>query len=87
MSPTPKPTHQCPAQRCEVRVPQDQLACRRHWVKLPWRLRTNLNEAWRLNDYTGHMVALKAAMDWYAENDVDAAPESHGGHTTTSLDA
>jgi hypothetical protein len=80
------PYHDCPAKGCTKKVRREELACPSHWVKLPWRMRTNLTEAWRLNDLGAHQVALKAALDWYDTHDVDTAPESRGGYTTTSLD-
>jgi hypothetical protein len=79
--------HECPAQGCTRKVPHDELACAPHWRKLPWRKRTNLTEAWRLNDFGLHSEALADALDWYRNNDADTEPESRGGYTTTRLEA
>lgn len=80
-------THECPAQGCSERVVFEHLACKRHWVKLPWRMRTNLSEAFRQRDRLAHQDALEAALDFYARHDVDDLGESRGGHTNTTLDA
>lgn len=77
--------HRCPAKGCTSAVTQDHLACRKHWVKLPWRMRTNITEAWRNRDSVAHLAAISAAFDFYSTHDVDAEPESHGGHTTTTV--
>jgi hypothetical protein len=84
---TANPPHTCPAKDCTVKVPFEQLACEDHWVKLPWRLRTNLSQAYRHRDYGAHGVALDAALGWYASHDADGAPEARGGHTTTTVQA
>lgn len=79
--------HECPAHGCTKIINHDQLACPPHWVKLPWRMRTNLTEAWRLQDYSQHRRALNQALQWYRTHDVDASPESRGGHTSTTLES
>ena len=78
--------HRCPATGCMKQVPKDQLACHKHWAKLPWRMRTNINEAWNNRDNPAHLAAISAAFDWYSTHDVETAPDSHGGSTTTSLE-
>lgn len=81
------PTHECPVQGCSRQVPHEELACPSHWVKLPWRMRTNLSQAFRRRDYVAHCEALEAALDFYRTHDVDALGESRGGHTTTTVSA
>lgn len=66
-------THVCPAKGCTRRVVHAELACPTHWRKLPWRMRTNLNHAWRNGDLAGHAEALDAALDWYRTHDLDPA--------------
>lgn len=79
--------HECPARGCSKAVPFEHLACPAHWRKLPWRMRTDLTEAFRRRDRDAHQDALHAALAFYAKNDVDSLGESRGGFTTTTLEA
>lgn len=81
------PTHTCPARNCTLKVAFEELACKRHWRKLPWRMRTNLTQAFRRGDRVAHQEALEAALAFYATHDVDDLGESGGGFTSTTLDA
>jgi hypothetical protein len=75
---TPEPTHDCPC-GCESQIPHHELACNPGWFRLPPRIRTDINEAWRSMRHgrdaaarsagtTRHHAALMEALDWYRDN-------------------
>lgn len=55
------PSHECPAPRCEVWVPDNQLACKQHWFALPKELRARI---W--NHYVPGQTAATMTADYAA---------------------
>ena len=57
-------THRCPGTGCQQRVPHHQLACKRHWYKVPKVYRDAVWRAYE-NDGMGspaHRAAIRAAI-------------------------
>jgi hypothetical protein len=46
MMTTQDTTHECPAPVCKERVPEHQLACRRHWRLIPRPMQRAVWAAW-----------------------------------------
>ena len=61
-------THQCPAPGCTVRVPQERLACARHWYMLPAELRQQLWRAYRRGTIVEHAAVLSRCVAWFEEH-------------------
>jgi hypothetical protein len=64
-------THKCPAPGCESDVPDDMLACRKDWYRIPKPLRTAIWRAWRQGEGAGsaeHGNAIRAAIGWLERN-------------------
>lgn len=63
-------SHQCPAPNCTANVPQNMLACRRDWYRLPREVRNRVWAAW-YGPGPGsdeHNAAVAEATAWYAEH-------------------
>lgn len=64
--PNPR-THRCPG-GCTNQIPNEQLACKQDWYRLPAALRNSINLYHRRRDDTGrraHRQAVAAAVNWY----------------------
>lgn len=61
-------THGCPG--CGARVQRSQLACKPCWWRLPKPFRDAVNTAYRhrVEHPRAHILAMRAAMDWYRRN-------------------
>lgn len=58
-------THQCPIDRCVIRVIPQQLMCKKHWGMVPRDLQRDVYAAWRRGDGAGsgeHQQAMDAAI-------------------------
>lgn len=59
---------ECLRPGCSLPVPQSLLACRRDWLTLPPRLRSDINAAYRLHDREAHRdLMLAAVKEWQAQ--------------------
>lgn len=56
-------THICPG-RCGRYVPNHHFACPRCWRKLPYLLRTRINNSYQ-RDAKAHARAMQDAIEWY----------------------
>lgn len=67
--------HSCPGD-CGAQVPRHQLACKPCWGRLPKPLKDDVNTAYRhrAENRRAHVLALRAAMDWYRRNPSGGAP-------------
>ena len=64
-------SHKCPAPRCNRQVPEDRLACRNDWYRLPKDIRDRVWAAW-FGGGAGtdeHTEAIMEATAWYRAND------------------
>lgn len=55
-------THECPGPGCKRRVPQNKLACPRHWSQVPPDQQSAVYTAYRMGDYAAHAAAMNAAI-------------------------
>lgn len=63
--------HTCPNPPCEAKVPDNMLACRRDWYRLPQGIRNRVWAAWQDGEGAGsdeHNAALHEAIAWYRDH-------------------
>lgn len=63
--------HQCPAPGCTIQVPDNMLACRHDWYRLPKPIRSAIWAAWDNGAGEGspeHRRAVVEALVWYDTN-------------------
>lgn len=60
--------HECPGADCDVRLDFEVFACRRHWFKLPRRIRNAITSSW-LADLVGeYQAAHNEGVTWLEEH-------------------
>lgn len=66
-------SHRCPADGCEVYVPDSVLACKTHWFRLPRDIRSRVNRWYELGQTAvtmsdNYRAALTDAVDFWRAN-------------------